>query len=329
MPDTIVDFGAKLTLVLKRLNQSRGGLASAIGVHKSLVGRWAAGAVRPTDHNLALITQLVQRSIPAFTLLSWEDDLQSFAARLGATIEEAAVAAPPVRPRREDALCGYRFSIGAPSREQTVREGPAYAGLYRLYRQALNNSGAFIVHGVAIRFDGEHLTFRTTDGNYEADGPVLLLRGQLFFMGESRSRMDEMFFAVVNGIAGSKALRLDGLVLAVAGDRTHTPGSMIVVLERRADLAIGQREDEAEWQRWRSEIHDLNMAGRGGELVPPELKAVLENRVGVPRGDGSVDWVLRVPAERSVSIGDTDTEAMAAPGPDAAPLHRPFIVSRS
>src|SRR5262249_46290810 len=144
MSDAIADFGAKLTLALKHLNQSRGRLASTIGVHKSLVARWAAGAVRPSAHNVALVTQFVQRSAPRFPASSGESDLPALSARTGATLEGPA---PQVAsaPGRADALCGYGFAIGASSREQGAREGAAYAGLYRLYRQALNNSGAFIV----------------------------------------------------------------------------------------------------------------------------------------------------------------------------------------
>jgi hypothetical protein len=329
MADAVGDFGAKLTLVLKQLNQSRGRLAAAVGVHKSLVGRWAAGAVRPTDHNLALLTQFVQRSIPSFTALSWEADMAAFATLIGVATAEQPAARVPAPAPAADWICGHSFEIGARSRDQAAREGRAYAGLYRLYRQAFNNSGVFIIHNFAIRFDGEHLSFRSTDGAYDHEGPVLALRGQLFFIGESRNRMDEVFFAIVNGITGSKALRLDGLVLSVAGDRNHTPGSMIMVLDRQGDLEVGQREDDADWERQRPEILELNLSGRAGERVPSELRPVLENRVGAPRTDGSFDWILRLPTERSVSISDVDAEALPPPDRGLAPFLRPVIVSRS
>jgi hypothetical protein len=199
--------------------------------------------------------------------------------------------------------------------------------MYRMYRTAFSNSGALIIHNFAIRFDGEHLTFRSTDGAYDHEGPLLLLRGQLFFIAESRNRMDEVFFAILNGITGVKALRLDGVLLSVAGDRNHTPGSVIVVLERRGDLALGEREDDADWERRRPEILELNLSGHAGDQVPPELKPVLENRVGVPRRDGGFDWILRVPSERSVSISDADAEAL--PASDRGPFPRPVIVSKT
>jgi hypothetical protein len=328
MSDATADFGAKLTLVLKHLSQSRGRLASTLGVHKSLVGRWAGGSVRPSDHNLALLTQFVQRSIPRFTLLSWEEDLASFAGLIGAiAVEQPAMQQPAGR----ETLGGHLFTIGAESRSETLLGGPLYCGMYRMYRTAFSNSGALIIHNFAIRFDGEHMTFRSTDGVYDHEGPVLLLRGQLFFIAESCNRRDEMFFAIVNGVEHSKALRLDGVLLSVAGDRNHTPGAMVMVLERQADLAPGEREDDAEWERWRPEIHRLNSTAAAGDLVPPELRRVLENRVGVPRSDGSVDHLLRVPFERSVCLSEADVET-GPPTPEpsvAVAFPRPIIVSRS
>jgi hypothetical protein len=314
MSEAIADFGAKLTLVLKQLSQSRGRLASTIGVHKSLVGRWAAGAVRPSEHNLALITQFVQRTIPNFSLLSWEEDLPSFAALIGATNTETSPPPAVQSSTTPDTFCGHAFRAAALSRAETARLGHPYPGVYGMYRQAFNNSGAFIVELLAIRGQGEQLTFRCTDGGYEHEGTVLCLRGQLFLIGEERERVDEFYFLILNGIAGRKALRLDGILLSVAGDRTHTPGAMVVVLERVGELAPGEREDEAAWAARRAEIMTLNRSGRGVEQVPPVFRAALENRVGIPREGGGMDWVLRVPGERSLSLSDADAEVLAPPG---------------
>ena len=56
-------FAAKLDLVLRALSLSRGRLAAALGVDKSLVGRWTSGAVTPSDHNLSRLTQFVPGNI--------------------------------------------------------------------------------------------------------------------------------------------------------------------------------------------------------------------------------------------------------------------------
>jgi hypothetical protein len=52
----LTNFPAKLDLVMKALSFSRGRLAADLGVDKSVVARWATGAVSPSDHNLAALT---------------------------------------------------------------------------------------------------------------------------------------------------------------------------------------------------------------------------------------------------------------------------------
>ena len=77
------NFSDKLALVLKTLVMSRTGLAAAINVDKSLVGRWVAGTVTPSEHNLANLTRYIATQIDGFTLLDWERDLPGFSGKLG------------------------------------------------------------------------------------------------------------------------------------------------------------------------------------------------------------------------------------------------------
>src|SRR5688500_13314749 len=82
-------FAIKFTLALKALGLSRGRAAASLQVDKSLVGRWASGTVRPSDHNLANITRLVAQHIPGFTMNVWERDLAGFAERIGVDFDLA------------------------------------------------------------------------------------------------------------------------------------------------------------------------------------------------------------------------------------------------
>ena len=79
----IADFAHKFLLVLKACNLSRGRLAQAVGIDKSVVSRWASGVQAPTDHNLTLLTESVGRHRPSFTRADWELASPAFAARLG------------------------------------------------------------------------------------------------------------------------------------------------------------------------------------------------------------------------------------------------------
>ena len=69
------EFGAKLDLVLKALSMSRGRLAAELRVDKSLVGRWVAGSVTPSAHNLANLTLLIAAKCDGFSMLDWELNL--------------------------------------------------------------------------------------------------------------------------------------------------------------------------------------------------------------------------------------------------------------
>jgi transcriptional regulator with XRE-family HTH domain len=62
-------FSEKLGLVLKALSMSRGQLAAQLGVDKSIVGRWATGAVQPSAHNLSRLTGLVAGRVDGFITL--------------------------------------------------------------------------------------------------------------------------------------------------------------------------------------------------------------------------------------------------------------------
>jgi adenylate cyclase len=100
-------FAAKFRLVLEALNWSRARCAHELGVHKSVVSRWASGLQVPTEHNLTRFTALIRDSRPDFSLGTWRLDMEAFARRLGMdslaeapapTTAAIAAAAVPVSP---------------------------------------------------------------------------------------------------------------------------------------------------------------------------------------------------------------------------------------
>jgi len=90
------EFALKFGLVLKVFNLSRGRLAQAVGIDKSVVSRWASGVQTPTDHNLSLLTEAVARHRPGFSRFDWDLDSTAFAARLGIAGPTIASAETPV-----------------------------------------------------------------------------------------------------------------------------------------------------------------------------------------------------------------------------------------
>jgi adenylate cyclase len=77
------EFGRRFRLALEALNWSRARCAQELGVHKSIVSRWAAGKAYPTEHNLTRLTELVRRTRPEFVLRSWRLDVETFSRELG------------------------------------------------------------------------------------------------------------------------------------------------------------------------------------------------------------------------------------------------------
>lgn len=70
-------------MVLKSLSISRAGLAAGLNIDKPLVGRWASGTVKPSEHNLSLLTRFIAERIDGFSMLDWETGIGAFSARLG------------------------------------------------------------------------------------------------------------------------------------------------------------------------------------------------------------------------------------------------------
>src|SRR5580700_3309262 len=129
-------FSAKLTLVLKVLSMSRARLAAELGLDKSVVARWASGATAPSGHNLAQLSALMARSIPGFTALDWDRDMEGLAGLLG-------VGQPPTRP-----ASGAARGLPLPFLDQmvatTTLRAKAYEGFYRSTRPYAGHPGRFI-----------------------------------------------------------------------------------------------------------------------------------------------------------------------------------------
>ena len=221
------DFGAKLALVLKTLTISNGRLAADLAVDKSLVGRWVSGAVKPSSHNLGRLTRHLAQRVEGFSLIEWEMPI----AELRARMNPARTMETP-RPRDIGDVPHAR----AQSLIEVQREGAAYPGLYAHFRKAFRNTGEILVELMIIWRDGDRLLFRSFDPSFSHTGEILIVRHQMFFVGEDDARADGLMFMIVNGVGGRKAYRLDGVAMSVAGDRQRTPGACVTVMQRIADL---------------------------------------------------------------------------------------------
>jgi TolB-like protein/transcriptional regulator with XRE-family HTH domain len=98
-------FAARLTLALNVQNLSRGQLAAAVGVDKSLVSRWLSGQVKPTSYNLARIGEVLATRKPGFNATLWTAPRAEFDRFLG-------MPASAVPHRASPARIGWRWLVG-------------------------------------------------------------------------------------------------------------------------------------------------------------------------------------------------------------------------
>ena len=119
---SVPDFARKFGLVLKAFNLSRGRVAQAVGIDKSVVSRWASGNTMPTDHNFSLLTEAVARHKTDFCRADWDLDVAAFAQRLGVALAEApAPAAEPLAPVGKPAIAALPFTnMGGDADSRTI-----------------------------------------------------------------------------------------------------------------------------------------------------------------------------------------------------------------
>ena len=292
------DFAAKLRLALKTLTISNGRLAADLAVDKSLVGRWVSGRVTPSPHNLARLTRHLAVRIDGFALLDWELSIGQFKARL----------APGPAPRSAAPRdIGDFPNARAQSLIEVQREGEAYPGLYAHFRKAFRNTGEILVELMIIWRDGDRLLFRSFDPSFSHTGEILIVRHQMFFVGEDDARADGLMFMIANGVGGRKAYRLDGVAVSVAGDRHRTPGACVSVMQRIADLDADATLPERDLLLT---ICTLMKAaydeGTVEAIAGPQVVGAITAIVGPRTDGGAVDHVLRAPLDRSLAASEVD-----------------------
>jgi hypothetical protein len=272
------DFSARFRLVLSALGLSRGRAAAALAVDKSLVGRWCAGSVRPSDHNLSRITALVAAKVCGFTALDWARDLPDFAERLG--LDPALAAAVP----SEGVPDALPLSCLAQARAETGRRGSAYEGFWRTTRPSVIMGGrVFHDHGMIRRNAHGLLEVRMGGAGLGFRGWALPLEGNLFAILEGAVGFTPLFL-IFRGVPLPKATLLDGLVLLSALDAARTPAAVPILLERVGDLTGDGEADDATCEAMGSQ-HPFADEGEVSETILQHLIRDVGPKAAAAGGD--------------------------------------------
>lgn len=162
----VADFAHKFGLILKACNLSRGQLARAVGIDKSVVSRWASGVQEPTDYNLTLLTEVIGRQRPGFTRSDWTLTCPMFAERLGFGDSLPESGSPPTLPTRPSvAVLPFTNMSGDPEQDYfadgVVEEiTTALSRLRWLFVIARNSSFTYKGKAVNVKQVGRELGVR-------------------------------------------------------------------------------------------------------------------------------------------------------------------------
>lgn len=234
-------FSEKLDLVLKALSISRGRLAADLGVDKSLVGRWASGAVTPSAHNLENLTRLVAQRRAGFTMLDWDRNIVDLAHIFG--VEPATARAPVAK------VNGSAGGLPLPGldmvRMMTERRAATYEGFWRSTRPSIAMPGEiFHDYGIIRRGPDGLLQFKMGGSGLLFEGWLMPNEGQVFAILFDTVGQTPVFL-IFNGVSLHKAVQLDGLILAAALNAARTPSAYPVILDRIGDLSGDVEADDA------------------------------------------------------------------------------------
>lgn len=284
-------FSAKLALALKALSISRGRLASDLEVDKSVVGRWATGAVRPSDHNLSRLTTLIAERVPGFTALDWDRSAADFATALGANASFVAGLAATTPAALPFPLLGQIHSA-------TSLRGAAYEGFYRSTRPYVLSPGQFVHDHSMVRLDAQGLlTLRIGTAGTVVEGWILPLHNQLFVIAADITS-GALLFGILHGVASARAQVLDGLALAPSLDPGRTPMAYAIIFERIGDLSGDPQADDARF----AELAAKDPLAPEGS-ISDALRAHLLRDVGPQAKASGGDLLLSMPLARSLTRG--------------------------
>jgi hypothetical protein len=283
-------FSDGLKLVLKALSISRGQLAAAVGVDKSLISRWCSGSVTPSAHNLARLTQLVAGRHPGFSLLDWDIGVDALAAKLGVTVP------PPSAPNGlgewvppamlAEAATGVRL------------HGASYEGLWRVTRPSSEAPGQFIHDHVLLRCtpDGR-LSFLLGVMDIRYKGWSLPIGHKLFAIATDTTT-GTFVFGIFNGVTRQRAEVVDGLILTCMRDASGTPIASKCLLERIGDLTGDIAADDARLDELAGG-YPLSLAA----AIPDHIRTHLWSDVGPSALAGGGDTIMMMALAQSMSRG--------------------------
>lgn len=236
-----MEFAKKLELAMKVISMSRSGLASAVSVDKSVVGRWVAGTVKPSSHNLANVSRLVAEHVPGFTMLDWDRDPEDFSKFIGASSSASISGAGtlwPLLPKK----------LAKEAEHATSEHTKAYEGIWRTTRPSSDLPGEFL-HDISIvrRNKEGFLKFNSGVEGFQYDGSAIVVGHQLYYFCADDA-FGAISMGILTGVPRQRADIIDGVILTTLRDAGASPSSSSIIMERIDNLTEDRAADDAKFQ---------------------------------------------------------------------------------
>lgn len=228
------DFAGRLRLALKQANISPAALGAAVGVDKSVVSRWIAGRVRPTQHNLARIAGVLAQGLPGFTVLAFEAPAPDFRALVQPVAGEGAMPGQ---------CLPIPFGLLDAARRETGRRGVEYFGSYLMYYRAFSQPDRIARMALMLRPADGLIEARYGADGFAFQGWALLMLNRMYVV-LAEERFEAMAFLVLNAGQQPKARFITG-ILSGPAEGLLVPTASPVVLVRQRDLSGGAEADLA------------------------------------------------------------------------------------
>lgn len=288
----LTNFPAKLELVMKALSFSRGRLAADLGVDKSVVARWATGAVSPSEHNLAALTALIGQKKAGFSMLDWDRTPESLLTLFGGQAAESPSPAAPA--------AGLPPAMLEQARATTERRGAAYEGFWRTTRPSMLMQRRFFHdHGMIRRDDNGLLAIQFGGAGLLFEGLMLPAEGQLFVTVYDTVGYTPIYL-ILNGVPLPKASMLDGLVMGAALNAARSPSAYPIIMERIGDLTGDRAADDATC----ADLLKRDPLAEEGS-VPEAIERYLIRDIGPAAAESGGDLFLLAPVATSLSRGES------------------------
>jgi transcriptional regulator with XRE-family HTH domain len=260
------DFAGRLRLALKQANLSPAALGAAVGVDKSVVSRWIAGRVRPTQHNLARIAGVLAQSLPGFTVLAFEATAPAFQALVQTNQPESGPGGQSLP---------IPFGLLDAARSETGRRGVEYFGSYFMYYRAFSQPGRIARMAMMLRPVDGLIEARYGAEGFAFQGWALLMLNRMYVV-LAEERFEAMAFLVLNAGQQPKARFITGILTGPA-EGLLMPTASPVVLVRERDLS-GEAEADLD-----AHLQDCRLGPiLDPDAAPPAVLRVLDGRTLPP-----------------------------------------------